>query len=179
MIAIIHAHPYPQSSRACAALLAAIRGLPQTEVRSLYDLYPDFDIDVPAEQQALDRSKLVVWLAPLYWYTVPAMLKHWFDVVLVGGWAHGAGGTALEGKDCLWATTTGDLQKYALESPHGHPFETFVPAVEQTALYCGMNWLEPFVVHDSHEIDDEHLARAGRKLHGRLELWLAEHRNHA
>ena len=50
--------------------------------------------------------------------------------------------------------------------------------VEQTARYCGMEWLEPFVLHDSDEVNDEHLARAGRKLHGRLELWLAEHRPH-
>jgi glutathione-regulated potassium-efflux system ancillary protein KefF len=179
MIEVIHAHPYPRRSRACAALLAAIRDLPQIEVRSLYDLYPDFDIDVAAEQAALERAKLVVWLAPLYWYTVPAMLKHWFDEVLVGGWAHGEGGTHLEGKDCLWATTTGDVTKYAEQAPHAHPFETFVPVVEQTARYCGMRWLEPFVVHDSHEIDDEHMTRAGRKLRGRLELWLAEHRTHA
>ena len=178
MITLIHAHPYPRRSRASSALLAAVRGLPGVEVRSLYDMYPDFDIDVAAEQAALERARLVIWLCPLYWYTVPAMLKHWFDVVLVGGWAHDEGGTALEGKECLWVTTTGDLKKYAAEMPHGHPFDTFVPVVEQTARYCGMEWLEPFVLHDSDEVNDEHLARAGRKLHGRLELWLAEHRPH-
>lgn len=178
MIVVIHAHPYPHRSRACAALLGAIAGLESVEVRSIYDLYPDFDIDVAAEQAALERAKLVVWLHPLYWYTVPGMMKHWFDVVLLGGWAHGPGGNALEGKECLWVTTTGDLQKYAEEAPHAHPFEAFVPVVEQTARYCGMTWLEPFVLHDSHEIDDEHMARAGRKLAGRLELWLAERRPH-
>lgn len=178
MIVVIHAHPYPQRSRACAALLSAIAGLESVEVRSIYDLYPDFDIDVAAEQAALERAKLVVWLHPLYWYTVPGMMKHWFDVVLLGGWAHGPGGSALEGKECLWVATTGDVQKYAVEAPHAHPFEAFVPVVEQTARYCGMKWLEPFVLHDSHEIDDEHMARAGRKLAGRLELWLAEQHPH-
>ena len=174
MILVVHAHPYPRSSRACAALLTGIRDVHPMEVRSIYELYPDFDIDVAAEQAALERAGLIVWLHPLYWYTVPGLMKHWFDAVLLGGWAHGEGGAALEGKDCLWTVTTGDLEKYAVEAPHAHKFEAFIPVVEQTARYCGMNWLEPFVLHDSHEIDEEHLARAGRKLRGRLELWLAE-----
>jgi len=179
MILVLHAHPYPGRSRACAALLAAIRDLRGVEVRSLYELYPDFDIDIAAEQAAVGRAELVIWLHPLYWYTVPAMLKHWFDMVLVSGWAHGEGGMALEGKQCLWVVTTGDVTKYALEAPHAHAFEAFVPVVEQTARYCGMRWLEPYVLHNSHELDDEHIARAGRKLRGRLELWLAERRPHA
>jgi glutathione-regulated potassium-efflux system ancillary protein KefF len=174
VILVIHAHPYPRSSRACAALVAAIRSVPQLEVRALYDLYPDFDVDVAAEQAAMERADLVIWLHPLYWYTVPGLMKHWFDVVLVGGWAHGETGIALKGKDCLWATTTGDVEKYALHARHGHPFEAFAPVVEQTARYCGMNWLEPFVVHGTHEIPDEALRDAGLALRSRLEDWQEE-----
>ena len=173
MIVVIHAHPYPSRSRACAALVEAIRGLPQLEMRALYDLYPDFDVDPAAEQAALARAGLVVWLHPLYWYTVPGLMKHWFDEVLVGGWAHGEGGTALAGKDCLWVTTGGDALAYTPEGRHAHPFAAFVPVVEQTARYCGMNWLEPFVVHGAHEVPDEALRQAGRDLRSRLEAWQA------
>ena len=98
MILVILAHPYPRRSRACAALVEAIRDLPGLEVRSLYDLYPDFDVDRAAEQAALERARLVVWLHPLFWYTVPALMKHWLDEVLVRGFAYGPGGTALAGK---------------------------------------------------------------------------------
>jgi glutathione-regulated potassium-efflux system ancillary protein KefF len=172
MIVVIHAHPYPSRSRACAALREAIRDLPGLELRALYDLYPDFDIDPAAEQAALERSGLVVWLHPLYWYTVPGLMKHWFDEVLVGGWAHGKGGTALAGKDCLWVTTTGgDAPAYSPEGRHAHPFAAFEPVVEQTARYCGMNWLPPFVVHGAHEVPDEALREAGNQLRARLEAW--------
>ncbi|WP_294260770.1 NAD(P)H-dependent oxidoreductase [Propionivibrio sp.] len=75
MILIVRAHPYPQRSRAGRALLEAVHDLPDLEVRSLYDLYPDFDIDVAAEQAALARADLVVWLHPIYWYSAPAMLE--------------------------------------------------------------------------------------------------------
>lgn len=169
MILVIAAHPYPSRSRASMALLAAIRDLPQLEVRSLYDLYPDFDIDPGAEQAALARADLVVWLHPLFWYTVPAIMKHWFDEVLVGGWAHGRGGAALQGKDCLWVTTTGgDETAYSAEGRHQRPFDAFVPVVEQTARYCGMKWLPPFVVHGAHEVTDEALREAAGRLREQL-----------
>ena len=168
MILVVHAHPYPRTSRAGAALLEAIRDVPTLEVRSLYDLYPDFDIDVRAEQAALERARLVALMHPLYWYSVPGLLKHWLDEVLVGGWAHGKGGTALRGKDCLWITTAGDVESYTAEGRHHHRFEDFVPVVEQTARYCGMNWLKPFIVHGAHQIGDDELRAKARDLRAQL-----------
>ena len=175
MILVIHAHPYPRRSRAGGALLAAIRDLPDLEVRSLYDLYPDFDIDPQGERRSLGRARLVVLMHPIFWYTTPAILKHWFDAVLVKGWAYGEGGTALAGKDCLWVTTTGGDD--AANSPagrHAHPFEAFVPVVEQTMRYCGMRWLEPFALHGAHLVSPEALAQAGAGLRARLEAWRTE-----
>ena len=174
MIVVFHAHPYPRRSRACAALVAAIRDLPDIELRSLYDLYPDFDVDAAAERSAMERARLAVWLHPIYWYTAPALMKHWFEQVLVKGWAYGPGGTALRGKDCLWAATTGgDERAYTPQGRHEHPFAAFAPVVEQTARYCGMNWLDPFVVHGAHEVAPEALRDAGARLRTRLESWSA------
>lgn len=79
MLVLIFAHPYPDRSRANQALLSAVRDLDGLELRSLYDLYPGFDIDVPSEQAALSRATVVVWQHPIYWYAPPALLKHWFD----------------------------------------------------------------------------------------------------
>jgi glutathione-regulated potassium-efflux system ancillary protein KefF len=170
MILVIHAHPYPSRSRACRVLLDSIRAVPRLEVRSLYDLYPDFDIDINAEQAALERAQLVVWLHPLYWYTVPGLMKHWMDQVLVGGWAQGDAGQALKGKDCLWVTTTaGDGDSFTPAGEHGHPFEAFVPVVEQTARHCGMNWLPPMVVNGAHLVSEAVLLEAGDRLRWTLE----------
>ena len=174
MILVVLAHPYPKRSRACAALVEAVRDLPGLEVRSLYDLYPDFDIDRAAEQAALERARLIVWLHPIFWYTVPALMKLWFDEVLARGFAYGPGGDALAGKDVLWATTTGgDEAAYSVAGRHHQPFEAFVPVVEQTARYCGMNWLAPFAVRGAHEVPPESLAQSGRDLRARLEAWRA------
>lgn len=171
-ILVLLAHPYPSRSRACDALARAAGDLPRLEVRSLYDRYPDFDIDPAAERAALEAAGLVVWLAPMHWYGVPGLLKHWFDVVLVKGWAYGEGGTALAGKDCLWAVTTGgDANAFSEKGRHGLPFEAFAPAIERTARFCGMGWLAPHVLHGAHRVDDAALARSGQDFRARLIAW--------
>ena len=167
MILIIHAHPYPSRSRACAALLAAVANLPSVKVHSLYDRYPDFDIDIAAEQAAVIEADVVVWLTPLYWYSVPALMKHWIDCVLSDGFAYKAksaeDGRQLCTKQCLWAVTTGGSEyAYSAEGKHQKPFAAFVAPLEQTARFCGMDWLTPQVVQDAHSLSDAALVEAGR-----------------
>jgi len=174
VICVIFAHPYPGRSRANRALAGALRELPGVEQRSLYDLYPDFDIDAAAERSALERARLVVWMHPVYWYSVPALLKHWFDQVLVPGWAYGEGGTALRDKHCLWVATTGaDASAYAAGGAHRLPFESFACPIRQTAMFCGMRWEKPFVLHGAHRLSDGELAEQGRRLRERVERWRA------
>ena len=142
-IALIYAHPYAEQSLANRELLAAIGDLSFVARRPLYDLYPDFDIDVEAEQRALASADLIVLQHPVYWYSTPALLKLWIDDVFALGWAYGEGGTALAGKSMQWVVTTGgDVRAYTPDGPHGHPFEVFIAPVRQTALFCGMHWLD-------------------------------------
>ena len=170
MIVVIHAHPYPGYSRAGGALLDAIRSLPDLEVRSLYQRYPDFDIDVEDEQQALARASAVVWMHPLYWYSVPALLKHWFDKVLERGLVHDADPCKLHGKRCLWVTTVGDTESSFASGGDNHvPFERLVAPIEQTARFGGMIWEPPFVVFGAQTISSEALAEHAQALRGRIE----------
>jgi len=172
MICVIHAHPYLSRSRANRALADALRGTTGVELRALYDLYPDFDIDVDAEQQALARAGLVVWMHPVFWYNVPALLKLWFEKVLAYGWAYGEAGTALDGKHCLWVPTTGgDEEAYTPTGMHGHPFASFAPAIEQTARFCHMHWETPHVLHGASAIDDAAMAAHVAALVARLAPW--------
>lgn len=173
-ILLIFAHPYPDRSRANRALMEAVESLAEVRVRSLYDLYPSFDIDVQAEQRELASAQIVVWQHPMYWYSVPSLLKHWFDKVLVRGFAYGEGGTALWGKRCLWVVTTGgDELAFSRAGMHERPFEEFIPAVHQTAAFSGMRWEEPLVVHAAHRMQDEDLEACGALYRERLRELLA------
>lgn len=176
MILLLYAHPHPQRSVAGRTLLSAVSDLPDLTLRSLYDVYPDLAIDADAERALLAAARLVIWQHPLHWYGPPALLKLWFEDVLVRGYAYGDGGTALAGKDCLWVTSTGAADgDYAPSGKHGHLFAAFAPAVEQTARFCGMNWLEPIVVHGGHRIGPEALAGHAQSYRARLLAWREAH----
>jgi glutathione-regulated potassium-efflux system ancillary protein KefF len=175
MVVLVFAHPYPNRSRTNRRLLEGVADLAGVDVRSLYDLYPGFDIDVPAEQAALERASAVVWQHPVYWYSVPGLLKHWFDKVLLRGWAYGEGGTALRGKRCLWvATTGGDDVAYSDRGMHQRAFEAYRPVIEQTAVFCGMRWEAPLVVHGVHGLSDAELDVATNDYRTRLEKLVAD-----
>ena len=176
VILLLYAHPHPRLSQAGRALLDAVRDLPQLTVHTLYEAYPDFSIDVPAERQRVAAARLLIWQHPLYWYGPPALMKLWFEAVLVRGWAYGPGGDALRGKDCLWVTTTGALaDAYSEGGVHGHPFATFATPVQQTALFCAMNWLDPLVVHGGHRIGQAALEDLAREYRTRLQQYIDTH----
>ncbi len=169
-VVVLYAHPYPDRSRAGRALYERIQDVPNVVTRSLYDLYPDFAVDVATEKEVLEKADVIVWQCPIYWYSVPALLALWFEKVLERRWAYGEKGTALEGKRVLLAVTTGGgPATYKPESMHGFPFGAFLPPLEQTARFCGMQWEEPFVVHDAHLVKDADLEAAAGRYRKRIE----------
>ena len=170
---VIHAHPHAGRSIAQRALLDAVKDLRGVRVHGLYDTYPDFSIDVAAEQALLATADLVVWQHPIYWYSPPALMKLWFEAVLERDWAYGPDGNALHGKACMWVVSTGGGEDgYQPHAIHGHPFEAFVPVVRQIARFCGMQWLEPIVVHAAHAIDPTDLEAHAARYRARLQDWV-------
>jgi glutathione-regulated potassium-efflux system ancillary protein KefF len=127
-------------------------------VRDLYALYPDYLIDVPAEQALLEQARLVVWQHPIHWYGMPPLMKLWLDEVFAFGWAYGPGGDRLRGKD-LWlvASTGGPAESYRPDGYNRYFFDAFLPPYEQTAALAGMRFLPPLLLHGAHRIDDAEL----------------------
>ena len=100
---------------------------------------------------------------------MPSLLKHWFDKVLLKGWAYGKGGTALRGKRCLWVATTGGVDRaYQSSGMYGRPFEDYLPVVEQTARFCGMQWEQPLVVKAAHRLTKAELDAAAERYRATL-----------
>ena len=160
-IVILVAHPQQEQSSVNRALLQSVRsaGLPGVELRDLYALYPDYLIDVAAEQAALAPARLVVWQHPIHWYGMPPLMKLWLDEVFSFGWAYGPGGLALQGKD-LWlvASTGGPAESYRPDSYNRYFFDAFLPPYEQTAVLAGMRFLPPLLLHGAHRVDKAQLA---------------------
>jgi len=153
-ILVLFAHPAFEKSRVNRALAEAVRGLPGVTFHDLYEAYPDFDIDVRREQALLLEHDLLVAQHPFYWYSTPALVKQWQDLVLEHGWAYGTGGTRLRGKLWLSAITTGGREAaYQPDGLNHFTIRELLRPVEQTARLCGMMFLPPFVVHGTHRLD--------------------------
>lgn len=156
---ILAAHPNWAESRVNRRLVAAAGEVPGVQVRDLYASYPDYDIDVTAEQSLAAGAAVIVLLHPIQWYSMPALMKLWLDEVLAYGWAYGPGGNALQGKD-LWlvATTGGTEGSYHPQSYNRYFFDAFLPPYEQTAALCGMRFLPPLLLHGAHRASEEAVA---------------------
>jgi len=147
-VIILFAHPALQKSRVNRVLADAVRDLPGVTFHDLYQAYPDFDIDVDREQRLLTEHQVVVWQHPFFWYSTPAILKEWQDLVLEHGWAYGSEGAALHGKLLLSAISTGGREEaYRPDGYNRYPILQLLTPANQTAHLCGMRWLPPFVVH--------------------------------
>jgi glutathione-regulated potassium-efflux system ancillary protein KefF len=168
-ILVITAHPHMELSRINRRLMRAAAEVPRVQVRDLYSLYPDYLIDVAAEQAALAAAQLVVWQHPIHWYHMPPLMKLWVDEVLAFGWAYGPGGEVLKGKD-LWlvASTGGPDDSYQPTSYNRYHFEAFMPPYEQTAALCGMRFLPPMVLHGAHKVSHHDLDAHARTLSAHL-----------
>lgn len=44
--------------------------------------------DAVAEQARIDRADLLILIFPVYWWSMPAILKGWIDRVFTNGWAY-------------------------------------------------------------------------------------------
>ena len=145
---IISGHPDLNLSNANKAVLARVEGLPGVTVRRLDALYPDFGIDVPAEQAALLEADTVVLQFPFHWYSVPALLKLWMDQVLAYGFAYGSTGDKLRGKTLIVSTTIGGPAASYQRGGYNHfSITDLLKPLEQTANLTGMTWHPPVVSH--------------------------------
>ena len=173
-ILVIAAHPQLEHSRTTRRLMqtAAQADPGRVAVRDLYALYPDYLIDVPAEQAALARARLVVWLHPVHWYSMPPLMKLWLDEVFAFRWAYGPGGQALRGKD-LWlvASTGGPESSYRPDSYNRYFFDAFLHPYDQTAALTGMRWLPPLLFHGAHRADEAELGAHAKLFDERLRHW--------
>lgn len=158
-ILVLFAHPRLGTSVVQKAMLKAIAGLDNVTVHDLYAAYPDFMIDVAHEQALLLEHDVIVFQHPFYWYSCPAIIKEWMDLVLEHGWAYGTGGTKLNKKFLMSALSTGGHEDaYHHQGRNRYEVEELLAPFNQTAHLCGMAYLKPFVIFTGLHLDAAELA---------------------
>lgn len=163
-ILILFAHPALERSRVNREIARRIEQMEGTTLHDLYEEYPDFDIDIEKEQSLLLAHDVCVFHHPFFWYSTPAILKEWQDLVLTHGWAYGRNGKALHGKLFFNLVTTGGQESaYSKAGLNRFTMRELLAPLEQTAHLCGMDYLPPFVIHGTHRLTSEEIGKSAEE----------------
>jgi NAD(P)H dehydrogenase (quinone) len=137
--------------------------------------------DVKAEIEKLLWADVLILQFPLWWYTMPAILKGWVDRVYAYGFAYGIGehsdkrwgdrfgeGT-LAGKRAMLIVTTGGWEEhYATRGVNGPIDDLLFPINHGILYYPGYDVLPPFVVYRVDRFDAASFAGIVERLRARM-----------
>lgn len=148
-VLVLFAHAAPHLSRVNRRLADAARLVEGVYLHDLYEAYPDFYIDPAREHALLAQAGTLVFVFPLQWYSVPALLKEWVDVVLRDAWS---APSPTVGRRFWVATSTGaGADDFAAGARQGTT--DFLAPFRQVAAACAMEWIAPLVLHGAHAVD--------------------------
>jgi len=148
MALLILAHPYYAQSIANKAIVEElVKTYPDLEVRDIFQLYPDYKIDVSAEQEALLRHDTIILQYPMFWFNMPAILKLWFDEVFTYQFAYGSQGDKLKDKKVIISMTVGQTEANMVNDRE-NLIDNFLKAVQYSIQYTQMQLSNTFLLYD-------------------------------
>ena len=118
-----------------------------------------FSDDIAAEIDKILWCDLLILQFPLWWYSVPAIMKGWFDRVFANGLAYGQLGRfnhgGLKGRKAMVSTTTGCFPgMVASGGVMGHLDAVLYGVHYGTLAYVGFDVLQSFVAWSTRYTDD-------------------------
>jgi NAD(P)H dehydrogenase (quinone) len=130
--------------------------------RRAYQGQGGVDPSVVVEQARVDAVEHLVLVFPVYWWSMPALLKGWIDRVFIAGWAFGDDGGRVVprlGRLTAHLLPVSGTSAQSFEK-HGYT-RSFSTQIESGILdYCGMQRGVTAFLHDS-ESPDRHVVEAG------------------
>lgn len=144
--------------------------------------------DIAGEQAKLRWADAVIFQFPLWWFSMPAIMKGWFDRVYAYGFAYGVGEHSdthwgdrygegsLSGKRAMLLVTTGGWEShYSPRGINGPIDDILFPIQHGMLFYPGFEVLPPLVIYRTSKTDDEKYTAYCQQLAQRLDtLWQAE-----
>lgn len=147
MALVILAHPNYELSVANKTIINELEKTNlDLEIRDIFKLNQNYKFDITAEQNALLRHDLIILQYPMYWYSVPAILKAWFDQVFTYQFAYGSNGDKLKNKKLLISLTIGQPEKNFTNNDA--TLQNLLLPIKNTAKYSQMDYLTPIALFD-------------------------------
>ena len=138
--------------------------------------------DIAAEQEKLRWADTLILQFPMWWFTLPAILKGWFERVYAYGFAYGVGEHSdarwgdrygegnLAGKRAMLVVTTGGWEShYSARGINGPIDDLLFPIHHGVLHYPGFDVLPPYLVYRTSRVDAERYAQIERELGERLD----------
>ncbi|MBB5191768.1 NAD(P)H dehydrogenase (quinone) [Silvimonas terrae] len=138
--------------------------------------------DVKAEQEKLRWADMLILQFPLWWYTMPAILKGWIDRVYAYGFAYGVGehndrywgerfgeGTMAGKRAMLIVTAGGWAEHYSQRGVNGPIDDLLFPINHGVLYYPGYTVLPPFVSYRVDRLDETGFTRTAAALRERMQ----------
>ncbi|GAA3119094.1 NAD(P)H-dependent oxidoreductase [Planomonospora alba] len=132
--------------------------------------------DIAGEQEKLRWSDAVILQFPMWWFSVPAILKGWIDRVFTYEFAHGPSVPppysegALAGRRALVAVTIGARESaFSDRGIHGRLADLLYPLQHGLFWFTGMAPLEPFAVYDSIDVSKDRFTAVTQEYGRRLD----------
>lgn len=164
-ILVIATHPNIKESRVNKVWIENLKKESNITVRFLDEIYEDIKkIDIEKEKKFLEKAERVVFQFPFYWYSMPALMREYFDKVLQFGWAYGPRGDALKGKEFLVALSVGAPEySYMGGSYNNFTITELLRPLEATANAIQMVYLPYFALFDIPRLSDDDIVESTRK----------------
>ncbi|MFD7323146.1 NAD(P)H-dependent oxidoreductase [Streptomyces sp. NPDC059875] len=133
--------------------------------------------DIASEQEKVRWADAVILQFPMWWFSVPAILKGWIDRVCTNGFAFGVSvpppysdGAPLAGRRALLSVTVGARETaFSDRGIHGNLADVLYPVQHGLFWFTGMTPLEPFPVYGTVDLSEEGFAAAKRSYARRLD----------
>lgn len=147
-VLVILGHPDLEKSIANSSIIKKLREIKWVTINNLVEKYPDYKIDIEEEQKLLLEHDIIVFQFPFFWYSVPWIIKKWFDDVYTYGFAYGSTWDKLKWKEVIVSTTTWWWKEsYNPLSFNHFPMEELLKPLQQTAYLTQMRWNTPIITH--------------------------------
>lgn len=146
---IIFGHTFWKDSKVNRALLEKLKDNKNINVHNLSVIYPDGKINsIQSEISLLKDADNIIFQFPLFWFSMPSIMKEWQDLVLTDI-IYGSEPKVLENKTFRIITTAGGEKSFYDSLDFN--MEKLLSPINLSFKYIGLKVKEPFCIYEANK----------------------------
>ncbi|MGZ7119819.1 MAG: NAD(P)H-dependent oxidoreductase [Methanobacterium sp.] len=125
-----------------------------------------FARDIKEEMEKIGWADLIIFQFPIWYETMPALLKAWFERVLAHGFAHNMlegkiiQHGFLKGKKAMLSFTAGSAKETFYNVIEGEDKSNLLPPISKALRFTGLEMIDAFAVFDAMPLSEEYAKKS-------------------